>query len=172
MNSLRNYFNLLVVWLLTGVWHGANWTFIIWGLLYFVFLLIEKASFIGSFVEKHKALGHIYTLLIVNFLWVIFRADGVSQAVQYIKTMLGGSLCGFYSGKTFVYIRENIVYLIAAIVFSTSILRNVQLKLQAMNEGIKVIMSVISEIVLIIVFIVSIVYVINGTYNPFIYFNF
>ncbi|SDB30687.1 MBOAT family O-acyltransferase [Eubacterium oxidoreducens] len=174
-SSLRNYFNLFVVWLLTGVWHGANWTFIAWGLLYFVFLILEKATAYGVFIKKHKIIGHIYTLFVVNLLWVIFRADGIKQALLYIRTMFGIANVEFYSGQMWVYIKENIVYLCFAILLSTNILSRIKKALvqRTINSTRKqVFIHVVGELCLFVLFLVAIVYVINGTYNPFIYFHF
>lgn len=82
----RNIFNLFIVWLLTGIWHGANWTFIIWGLVYFVLIVVEKFIFN---IEGKGFLGRIYTLFIVNLLWVMFRSDSLNDAIAYIRRMFG-----------------------------------------------------------------------------------
>ena len=152
----RNMFNLFIVWALTGIWHGANWTFILWGLLYFLILVFEKNTGVAEFNEKHRIIGHLYSLLIVCLLWVLFRAESISDAKNYVLSMFSGT---FYSGMTYVYIRENIFFIPAAILFSTSI-------------GGRIKRSWVTDILVFIVFVFSIVYVINGTYNPFIYFNF
>ncbi len=166
-SAFRNYVNLFVVWFLTGFWHGANWTFIAWGLLYFIALLLEKATAFGAFLKRFKALGHIYTLLVVLLLWVFFRAEGIGQACAYMKTMFGLSGAALYSGQTLVYLRENIVYLLFALLLSANVVPKIVLsgKLQRAIQ-------IIGEVVLAILFAASIVYIINGTYNPFIYFHF
>ncbi|MBQ3291151.1 MAG: MBOAT family protein [Mogibacterium sp.] len=168
-SSARNYLNLFVVWLLTGIWHGANWTFIAWGLLYFVFLIIEKATQFGRFINDHKVIGHIYTLFVVIMLWVIFRADGIHQAATYIGTMLGIAGADIYSGMTWVYIKENLVYFIFAVALSTDLFARIRNKREV---RISVFADIAGEVCLAAVFAVSIVYIINGTYNPFIYFHF
>lgn len=155
-SKARNFLNLFIVWALTGIWHGANWTFILWGLLYFIVLVLEKTTGVTKFNEKHRIIGHLYSLLIICFLWVLFRAESISIAMDYYLSMFSGT---FYSGMTYVYIRENIFFIPAAILFSTSI-------------GNRINRSLVTDILVLIVFLVSIVYVINGTYNPFIYFNF
>lgn len=89
VSKARHIFNLLVVWLLTGFWHGANWTFILWGLLYFVLLVFEKyCKKASDFFSKHFV-GHIYALFFVNLLWVFFRATSIQNAVYYIGGMFG-----------------------------------------------------------------------------------
>lgn len=163
-SKARHIMNLFCVWSLTGIWHGANWTFLVWGILYFVFLVIEKYTSLGAFLDKNKAIGQLITLVIVCLLWVIFRADNLNEAVKYISTLFGGEV--FYSGMTWVYIRENIVFLIAAIVLSVTSRFRADIDYQSSVK------QYIKESTLVLLFIVSIVYVINGTYNPFIYFNF
>lgn len=174
-NHIHNYWNLFIVWLLTGIWHGANWTFIFWGLLYFIFLFLEKATGIKKIFENKRILGHIYTIAIVNFLWVIFRSNNISQAVYYIKTMLGINHSALYSPLSSIYIKENWVYILFAIIFSTEFLGAVNNKFEikyTSNKRMIISRNVISEIVMIVLFVISIAYVINGTYNPFIYFHF
>ena len=85
----RHLLNMLIVWLLTGIWHGADWTFIIWGLGYFVLLIIEKYTPLAKRIS-FTVLGRIYTLFFVNILWVFFRADNLNVANQFLKGMFGG----------------------------------------------------------------------------------
>ena len=174
-SAARNYFNLFVVWLLTGIWHGANWTFIAWGLFYFVFQMLEKATPYGKVIDQHKILGHIYTMFVVNMLWVIFRADGIRQALQYISTMLGLTGAKLYTGQTWVYIKENIVFLVVAIALSTDAFDRLKKKIYQQSNDMELIQtatSIVCELCLALLFAVAIVYIINGTYNPFIYFHF
>lgn len=161
----RNYFNLFVVWLLTGIWHGANFTFIIWGVFYFVLLVFEKNFNLKPFFESHTVLGRVYTLLAVLFAWVLFRADSVSTALLYIRSMFTFSNNDL--GLAFVYLKENCAFVIAAILLSLGIYKGI-----AKYEEKYRVIEVICEVLLTTVFVISIVYVINGTYNPFIYFNF
>ena len=82
----KHVFNLLVVWLLTGIWHGADWSFVVWGIGYFLLLCAEKYIPFVSRIGKKK-LGHLYTLFFVNILWVFFRADDLSAAIKYLSGM-------------------------------------------------------------------------------------
>ncbi len=166
-SSFRNYVNLFAVWFLTGFWHGANWTFLAWGLLYFVALFLEKATAFGTFLKRFKALGHVYTLLVVLLLWVFFRAEGIGQAFAYIQTMFGLSGAALYSGQTLIYLRENAVYLFFALLLSANLISKITLP-----QKLRTAIQFIGEVVLAILFAASIVYIINGTYNPFIYFHF
>lgn len=176
-SKLKNIRNLFVVWILTGIWHGANWTFVVWGLLYFAFLFLEKVTPFSQYITKNKVFGHMYMLTVVCLLWVFFRAESIHQALMYVGTMFGFSLgnLGFYTGLTGVYLRENIYYFVFAVLLamnSKSLFERL-LKINKNSVDVKSIIYAFSKkILLIILFIVSIVYVINGTYNPFIYFNF
>ena len=164
--------NMFIVWLLTGIWHGANWTFIFWGLLYFVFQLAERFF---EYPEKIKSnfIKHVYTLLVVNTAWVVFRADNLYQAGRYYMNMLGLNNNGFYSDTAVMLIRENWVFLLLGIVFSTPIARNMNEMFYA-KQGTIVnrIYTVIYPVVMLLILAVSVCYLASGTYNPFIYFNF
>lgn len=163
--------NMLVVWLLTGIWHGANWTFIFWGLYYFVFQLAER------FFEYPKKMGkftkHLYTLLIVNAGWVVFRADDLYQAGRFFMNMFGLNSNGFYSDLAVMLLRENWVFFLLGIVFSMPVARNINERLyknpQAMTSRIY---TVIYPVGMLLLLIISASYLVSGTYNPFIYFNF
>lgn len=172
-SAARNYFNLLAVWALTGIWHGANWTFIVWGILNFAFLVLEKATPFGTFLRKRKVFARVYTCLAVMLLWVFFRADTISQAILFLKTMFGLTGAAGYTPLTGVYLRENIVYIAAAILFSTEICDLVRNNwIMNLPEKKAAAVGILTELMLFILFGISVVYVINGTYNPFIYFHF
>ena len=160
----RMIFNLFVVWLLTGLWHGADWTFIFWGLFYFIFISVEKLTNI----EKrglHKVFGHIYTLFLVLIGWVLFRSDSISYALTYLKSMFFVS--GEGASTALIYLKENwIIFLVGVLaclpldIWFGKLIKNNNVKL------------IIKSVFVVIVFIVSVTYVVKGTYNPFIYFNF
>ena len=160
----RMILNLFIVWLLTGLWHGANWTFIIWGVYYFFIITTEKL--IG--VEKKKipkVLGVIYTLLLVLFGWVLFRSENISYAFTYFKSMFSFADGGW--DVTIIYIKENIFILLFAIIACLPI--SLWCGKIVKNEYVKLSVKLF---VLIILALVSVTYIIKGTYNPFIYFNF
>ncbi len=164
--------NLFVVWLLTGIWHGANWTFIMWGLFYFVIQLAER--FFG-YVEKmpHKWQRHLYTLLIVNFGWVLFRAENLYKAGMFYLNMFGINANGFHSEQTIMFFREYWVFLIFAIFFSAPVSREINEYLY--NNSQKLVSRVASAgytVVIGTLFILSVSYLMSSSYNPFIYFNF
>lgn len=161
----RLVFNLFVVWTLTGIWHGANWTFLVWGLLYFVVLTLEKLT---GFPKKLHGFGHIYTMLLVVIGWVIFRAKDLAAAWSYIKAMFGFGSLPLYDSDTLFYLSNYKFFLIIGIVCCFPIARAFKKKV---NTD-KPIWTVISGIAVILIFAVSLTFTIKGTYNPFIYFNF
>ena len=162
----RLVFNLFVVWLLTGIWHGANWTFIIWGLLYFVLLTFEKLTGFNK-LSKLKIIRHIYTLLIVVLGWVIFRSDTLIDALNYLGVMFGSNGV-FFDTFTLFYCKENIVYFVLGVICCTPVIMFFYHKIIKKWK----VAPVIASCSLIVIAMLSIIYTIKGTYNPFIYFNF
>ncbi|MGN1169226.1 MAG: MBOAT family O-acyltransferase [Acutalibacteraceae bacterium] len=164
-SKARLVFNLFVVWSLTGIWHGANWTFLLWGLLYFVLLTIEKLTGLS---KKPNWFGHIYTLFFVMLGWVLFRANNVTDAFRYIGVMFGVGSSGLYDSNFLMYISNFKFYIIAGVLASFPILKKIK---SCKWVNIKI-YHIISAICLTAMFIVSLSFMIKGSYNPFIYFNF
>lgn len=164
--------NMFVVWLLTGIWHGANWTFIFWGLYYFLFQLAERFF---EYPEKMKSrfLKHFYTLMVVNAGWVIFRADDLYQAGRFFMNMFGFNRNGFYSDVAVLLLRENWVFFALGIIFSVPVARNMNKMLfKQQDSWMHKICTIFYPVGMLLVLIISVSYLASGTYNPFIYFNF
>ena len=145
--------NMFVVWLLTGIWHGANWTFILWGLIYFALLIIER--------ECKFNFGHAGTMICVMILWVVFRSSNVNAAVKYLSAMLGLNGNMFFDSGFVVYVKGTWSVLIMAVIGVFPIVKDF-LRRHALIESLW----------LMIIFVLSILETISSTYNPFIYFNF
>lgn len=164
--------NMFVVWLLTGIWHGANWTFIFWGLMYFVFQLAERFF---EYPQKIKSnfFKHFYTLMIVNMLWVVFRADDLYQAGRFFMNMYGLNNNGFYSDTAVMLLRENGVFLFLGILFSMPFARKMnEMMYRNQKSFLNRVCTVLYPVGMLLLFLVSVSYLASGTYNPFIYFNF
>lgn len=161
----RHVLNIFIVWLFTGIWHGAEWTFIVWGLLYFVFLMLEKNT---NMIKKMGKLSHIYTLLVVIFAWVVFRAENLTEAVGYIGTMLGVNSSDFGDLIFVEYLKQAKWLLIAGVIFSMPYYKTIVKKV-IKSENIYQILRMVTTIVL---FLTSLACLVKSTYNPFIYFNF
>lgn len=163
----RHVFNIFIVWLCTGIWHGANWTFICWGLMYFVLLIFEKYS--GYDINDKKGrrhlLKHIYTMFFVVCGWVLFRAESISQAIDYFQNMFGGMPItddGFVE-----YFRQYAAYFLIAVIGCTPYPKKLVGKFEG-NRGI----GILGIIYLLLLFLFSVSFIVKNTYNPFIYFNF
>ena len=166
---LRQMLNLLIVWGLTGLWHGAGWHFVVWGLYFFVLLAAEKLFLLGKLKKAPAAIGHIYTLAAVLVSWVIFACDDLGAAGRYLLSMLGAN--GFADAASVYYLRENLLIMAVGCLLSVSFVRRLVLRRinslsgQAMRFGIK-------AAVCGVIYIVSLLAVIGSSYNPFLYFRF
>ena len=174
VSPIKQYRNLFIVWSLTGIWHGANWTFVTWGLYYGILIALEKA-FLQKYLDKvPKFCRHIYLILLVMIGWVFFRAENIVQAYEYIKVLLGlgaNSICNI----SFInYINESGYIVILAIIFATPILSKIKCKIELINN--KLIDNrfayALHSISLMSIMFMVVVILINSTYNPFLYFRF
>lgn len=175
--ELNTYRNLFVVWLATGIWHGASWNFIIWGLYYGFFIMIEKA-FLGRLLLKLNSMAqHIYALAIIIIGWVFFRADNLGTALAYLKTMFCMNGRGFWGAEATLYISQNIMLLITAIIASTPLFKIFSERISMItinNPRGAVYFIVITTIVVfyLILLMVSVSYMVSNSFNPFIYYRF
>ena len=165
----RWLFNTFVVWLLTGMWHGANWTFILWGLLYAVALVIEK--WVPAIKKLPSALRHFYTLFLVMLGFVLFNATDMTQAGQDIACMFGFGKLPFITDATLYYLRSFGLLLIVAIVGATPLVKNTAIRLEQ-NKKLESVVAVVECIVLILLLIVCTGYLVDGSFSPFYYNNF
>lgn len=156
--------NIFMVWLLTGIWHGANWTFIAWGLLYFVVLMLEKTT---AFHLKLGIFSRFYTLVVVIIAWVIFRSPDLQFAMNYLSTMFGVMSHEIVDEVFVYYFSGGKIVIIAAILFSTPIVPYIKEKISECFAW-----NIFEAFVLLGMFFLSFIQVISATYNPFIYFNF
>ncbi len=164
----RHIFNLFVVWLCTGIWHGANWTFILWGLMYFVLLVFEKYSgFNKADGTAVNVVKHVYVLLFIVLGWILFRADDLHAAIVYYRDCFGISGNPLVDDSFLEYIRQYAAYLIAGSVLATPVLPKIREKI-----GTHVITDILFSAALFALFIAAISFLVKGSYNPFIYFNF
>ena len=166
----RWFFNIFTVWMLTGFWHGAAWTFIIWGLYFAIFLCIEKL-FLLKLLEKTKVLNRIYILLIITTSFVIFNATDMSEAFRYIKCMFGFGNVPLVSAEYLYYLKSYAVPMVIALVGATPVVKNAVKKLLE-NKPIKAVMNVAEPVTLVVLFVVVTAFLVDGSFNPFLYFRF
>ena len=139
--------------------------------MYFVLITVEKFTGFDKKSLKRKWINHVYTLLAVIIGWVLFRSNSISEASIYLKSMIGIGVNNVFDDVAFMYIKENIVFLLSGIIFSMPVIRYIDKKIG--NKKIfKILLEPISSIIVFILFIVCITYLVKNTYNPFIYFNF
>ena len=163
--------NIFIVWFLTGFWHGANWTFILWGLLFGVLLIIEKL-FLKEILEKMpKIISHIYVLFIVMISFIIFNANNIAQAIQQIIGLFGANKEPFINSYTRYYLKSYFVIIIISIIGATPLLKNIINKLKEKTKINKVI-NTIEPIILVALLLIVTSYLVDNSYNPFLYFRF
>lgn len=159
LGRARTYFNLFIVWFLTGLWHGASYNFILWGLYFFILICIEKNGLL-NLLNKHKLISHIYTIFFILVGWVLFAVIDLNQIINFFKKMFI-----FNAGNEWIYyLRNYIITYTIAIIFSTSFLKKVYNKFVKSN--------IVDTIILITIFLLSIAYLVDSSYNPFLYFRF
>ena len=175
-SKLRLVRNLLVVWLLTGIWHGANWTFILWGVLYGVVIIVEKLAGIPkklpSWPVVCRVLYRIVTILIVMLGWVLFRADDLPKAGAYLQTMFGLGGAPLVADDFIFNVREYAVYWAAGILCSVPVLQWLQGRLQRIGGRTEAVLTQGAQLVQLVLFVVSVTMLVMNAHNPFIYFNF
>ena len=163
--------NILIVWLLTGIWHGANWTFLIWGLLFGIILIIEKI-FLNKFMEKLPSfIRRIYVLFIVMILFIIFSSDNMSVALSNIKGLFGMNGEAFINDYTLHYLKSYLPVLIIALFGATPFIKILIDKLRK-NKYINGIINILEPILIVVILVVVTSYLIDNSYNPFLYFRF
>lgn len=163
--------NILIVWLLTGIWHGANWTFLIWGLLFGVILIIEKL-WLNKLMEKLPSfIRRIYVLFIVMILFIIFSSDNMSVALTNIKGLFGMNGEAFVNDYTLHYLKSYLPVLIIALVGSTPFIKILIDKLRK-NKYVNNIINILEPILIVVILVVVTSYLIDNSYNPFLYFRF
>jgi alginate O-acetyltransferase complex protein AlgI len=163
--------NIIVVWFLTGFWHGANWNFIIWGLYFGIFLVLEKVFLTEFFKKLPSIVGHIYTLFFLSISFVIFNTNNMIECIEYIKGMLGILNIPFSNAVTDYYISSYGLTLIIAAVGATPLSVKVIKKLKCYKKG-EYILNILEPIVQILLLLLITGYLVDGSFNPFLYFRF
>ena len=164
VNILKNIRNILIVWILTGFWHGASWNFIFWGLYYGILLLLEKFV-LKKYIDKlPDFVKHIYTIVLVFIGWMIFAFDDSKYLFAFIKALTSNK---FVDSAFLYYFKNYFLILVIATLFSLPVYPKVKEK---MNNTIFT--SLLSISIYVILFIVTLSYLVSDTYNPFLYFRF
>jgi alginate O-acetyltransferase complex protein AlgI len=166
----RQLLNLTVVWALTGIWHGASWNFLVWGLYYGFLLILEKLFLLKVLKKLPNIVGHVYTLFLVVLGWMLFAFDDFSAGFSYIGAMFGGEGIPLVSQTALYALRSNGPMLILLGIASTPLMKRLYEKaLRYWNTGTT---TVLESLGVVIFFLCSVAYLVDSSYNPFLYFRF
>jgi alginate O-acetyltransferase complex protein AlgI len=172
----RQLMNILVVWMLTGLWHGAAWNFVLWGLFFASLLILEKFVFSNWIMISKRSvlssvLSHSYVLLAVIISFVLFRAESLGQAFLDLQGMFGLTEVPMVSQESWYYLRSYGVLLLMGAIGSTPIVKNGLLKLISTRFG-ETIAIILEPAILVMLLLVVTGYLVDGSFNPFLYFRF
>lgn len=169
VSKIKHIRNLLIVWFLTGLWHGSAWNFVAWGLYYGVILIIEK-YFLSPVLDRlPDVVRHIYSIVLVVIGWVLFFSSSFGQAADYIRVMFGAGAHGFADRESMYLLTSNLILWLILIFGSTPL---VHFRYEHMLRSKKWNTTIINSVVYAALFIVCIAYLVTETYNPFLYFRF
>lgn len=168
----RQLLNILIVWMLTGIWHGAGWNFLLWGLWFAVALVLEKLFWNRLFSWLPKGVGRIYTMLVVLVGWVLFALNTPAEIIGYLRAMVGAA-GGFFDGQGIYLGREYGVLFLIAAVASTPLCGGIARRLERSGNGVGIALYRIGEkLIPAALLLLSIAGIVEASYNPFLYFRF
>ena len=167
---LKQIRNILIVWSLTGLWHGASWNFIVWGFYFGILLILEKFILKKYFRNVPKFIKGIYTLFLVMISFVIFQGDNLSSAFDIIKGLFGLNGELFINNVTLFYLKGYVLFIVLGVIGATNYVKNLVIKIS--NGKGKKIINILEPIYLLILLIIVTMYLIDSSYNPFLYFRF
>ena len=163
--------NIAIVWLLTGIWHGASWNFILWGVYFGVLLVLEKFVLLKWLKKLPAFISHIYAIFFVWIGWVLFAFDDMSVGLNYLKSMFGLNGLAFVNQQTMYLLVNYALILIILILACTELPKKVAIRLFG-NHGEKTVTAWVQGVFIVTVFIISVAYLVDASYNPFLYFRF
>ena len=163
--------NTLVVWFLTGFWHGADWPFILWGLYFAIFLMLEKFALKSFFERLPRFVSHIYVLFVILISFVLFNGNGISGSITDIGRMFGAGGLTFWSKETSYYLSSYAFVLVFGIIGATPLVKTAILKLKENKKLVKII-NILEPLYVVLVLLVVTAYFVDGSFSPFLYFRF
>lgn len=159
----RMFFNIFVVWMLTGFWHGAAWNFILWGLFFAILLVVEKVFFL-KYLDRFSVINRIYVLFAVMISFILFNAASVGEAVQYIGGLFGAGSIPLVSAEAVYYLQSFGLIFILGIIGATPVPKILASKVK--------ILRYIEPLFLAVLLVMVTAYLVDGSFNPFLYFRF
>lgn len=172
--KVRTVFNLFVVWALTGLWHGASWNYVLWGLYFFVFIALEKLLY-GKVLQKIPAVSNFYLLLIVYFGWVLFKFENMSVMTAVLRGMFCLNKNAASDFETVTLLKGNLIFIAVAIIACTPLVSVISKKLKFSNEDKRdftAVYGVLSALMPPVLILLSLINIVGSSYNPFLYFQF
>ena len=175
--TFKTYRNILIVWTVTGFWHGASWTFMAWGFYYGVLIALERAGLLKWINKLPRPIQHMYVLIIVMIGWVFFRADNFTYSFDFIQAMFGIGVASVFDNTASLILNDNGYLFILAFIFAMPVYPWVMEKVNAAqvrlnSTAFTFTRNLVEPIVLMVLLVIITVYLVNSTYNPFIYFRF
>ena len=172
VSKVLNIRNILIVWTLTGIWHGASWNFVLWGLYFGIILVIEKFVLDKWLKRQNDIVKHTYAILLILIGWAIFASSDMLYPKEYLLTMFLG-FKNFISTKTLYYFANYFLIILIGIILSTPVYIKFNKWLNSINKKyMKIISFIIITSIFVILFFITIAYLVSDTYNPFLYFRF
>jgi alginate O-acetyltransferase complex protein AlgI len=171
VNKIKWIRNIIVVWFLTGFWHGAQWNFIIWGLYFAVFLVLEK-HFLKAILDRLPSfVGHLYVLFFIIISFVIFNGDGMGEVTENLRGMFGLQNVPLWNTVTIYYLKSYGLTFIVAAIAATPLAASIVKKLIS-HEGVRGIINILQPVMVVLLLLVITGYLVDGSFNPFLYFRF
>lgn len=170
VNTVRRFRNIFVVWMLTGLWHGASWNFVIWGLYFAVLLVIEKI-FLLRYLDRSKVLGHIYVIFTVLISFVIFSSESFSGIWECLSGMFGAGELPVVSPEQSYLLRSYAAVLLIAVIGATPLPKMLAEKLKTLKWGDHAV-TIAEPLILAAALVICTAYLVDGSFNPFLYFRF
>ena len=159
--------NILIVWFLTGAWHGASWNFILWGLYFGVILILEKVFILKILNKAGKIFSHIYAIFLILIGWVIFAFEDLSKIGMYLQAMF--NINNFINNETLYYLKNYGVITVIGIICSTMIVKKLIYKLNQTNQKKGKILEIVLYMAILVLCTANLV---SDSFNPFLYFRF
>lgn len=171
VNKPRWLFNILLVWLLTGLWHGAAWNFVVWGIIFALLLMVEKL-WLGEYLKKvPRVISHIYVMFLVIISFVIFDAPDLSMALESLRAMFGIKGLQFADVQSIYYLRSYAIVFAIAIIGSTGLMKGMINRIQKTSYGV-IALNVAEPIICAGMLLLTTAFLVDASFNPFLYFRF
>ncbi len=170
VSRLRRMLNIFIVWMATGLWHGAAWNFVLWGIIFAVLLIAEKLWLL-PLLKKLKFLNHLYVMFCIIISFVIFDASGIPEAFSHIASMFGAGHLPIFTAESIYYLKSYALVFVIAIIGATPAVSKLAEKCRK-NRYADIILNIAEPLVLIILLSVCTAFLIDGSFNPFLYFRF